>query len=103
METLYTVTQKIRHCKTCPAKCEENKPIVGCESIMVPIPTLERCGKTYDRFCDRRVWFDKNHFPVKFYRWPTDKELNSDLTGEQWEKMLQDELEKIQAEATKHE
>jgi len=58
-------------------------------------------GKTYDTICDRRVWFDKNHFPIRFYRWPTDKELNSDLTGEQWEKMLQDELEKIQAEAIK--
>lgn len=95
LETLLTVTRKIRHCKTCEANCEKEKPIVGCESIMAPMPLLEICGKTYDTECSRRTWFDRNYKVVDFYRWPTHEEFEK-LSPEEWRARLAEELLRIQ-------
>lgn len=103
METHYTVARKVRHCKNCPAKCEVGPPIVGCESIMIPTPPLELDGKMYVAECTKRIWFDKNYFPVDYWRSPTQEELASlkeaqrkDQWRKEWNKTLQDELKKLQ-------
>ena len=105
METHYTVTRKIRRCKNCPMKCKGESPIVGCERIMIPTPPLEYNGKMFDAECTKRIWFDKNYFPVDFWRSLTKKEFES-LTKaqrkDQWmqkrKKTLHEELKKLQRE-----
>jgi len=43
----------------------------------------------------KRIWFDKNYFPVDFYRWPTDEEFET-LSESEWETILAEELRQIQ-------
>jgi len=99
METHYTHTRKVRHCKTCSAKCDMEKPIVGCESLYVPTPPLKIGRKTFGTCCVRRIWFDENYFPVDL--WDSTK-ITDDMTPEEFWDLMAKELKKAQAEATKH-
>lgn len=62
----------IRHCKTCQHKCNKEKPIVGCESVMMPY-SLQLYGREISSVCVQRTWFNKNHEPVK--KWPTNEQI----------------------------
>jgi len=90
-------TRKIRHCRTCTVKCDRKLPIVGCESIYVPVPPLKYKDKTYGSCCVRRVWFNERYEPVDFWRDPTQHEFDQirkrQLTGEEWQRRLRKELE----------
>ena len=97
-----SVIRKVRHCKSCKAKCDMKEPIVGCESIMVPNPPLKLFEKVFDYSCERRIWFDKTYFPVDFWRAPTEDEfkvLSSERARKEWQKKLRRELKMLQNDA----
>lgn len=96
METLLTVTRKIRKCKSCQHNCEKELPIVGCESIMIPNPPGSIFPE-YHTVCQKRVWFNSNYEPLDMWRLPTDEEFDR-VTGKEWEAMLAEELKEIQME-----
>jgi len=71
-------------------------PIVGCESVMAPMPPLKFRGKLFVKACIKRTWFDKNYVAVDFWRQPTEEEWNT-LSEQKWEKKLAEEFRKVQA------
>ena len=88
-----------RHCKTCESKCGYESGIFGCINYFIPVPPMLALKVFGEPMLEsvKRIWFDKNCQPVRFWRQPTQEEwnrfMNDEMSAEEWQRILQDELE----------
>lgn len=99
------LVRKIRHCKTCEDKCDREESFTGCLRFMGPLePLIEFEGKTFGAMCVMRIWFDKEHQAVDYWREPSQQEWDhmteKTLAPEEWDKILKEELEVLKKDGT---